>query len=118
MLLRNDLQWYRYFLVRPERLQRDFTPAPAGLTKAKSFGAKGLVWAVVEDGGSWRSPISKFLSADEMNGATKALGAGVGDVLFLVADAPLVVARVLGGIRSELGQGKVVGVFGFALLLH
>src|SRR4051812_829671 len=76
--------------------------------QAKGLGAKGLVWAVIEDEG-WRSPISKFLSADEMNGATEALGAGVGDVLFLVADAPPVVARVLGGIRSELGAGKGEG---------
>jgi aspartyl-tRNA synthetase len=77
--------------------------------QAKGLGAKGLVWAVLEEGGSWRSPISKFLSADEMNDATKALEAGVGDVLFLVADEPLVVARVLGGIRSELGAGKGEG---------
>jgi aspartyl-tRNA synthetase len=76
---------------------------------AKSLGAKGLVWAVLEDGGSWRSPISKFLSDDEMNNAAEALGAGVGDVLFLSADDPSVVARVLGGIRSELGAGKGEG---------
>jgi aspartyl-tRNA synthetase len=76
--------------------------------QAKSLGAKGLVWAVLEDEG-WRSPIAKFLSADEMNDTTQALGAAVGDVLFLVADEPAVVARVLGGIRSELGQGKGEG---------
>jgi aspartyl-tRNA synthetase len=77
--------------------------------QAKSLGAKGLVWAVVEEGGTWRSPIAKFLSADEMNGAAEALGAGVGDVLFLVADEPAVAARVLGSIRSELGAGKGEG---------
>jgi aspartyl-tRNA synthetase len=76
--------------------------------QAKALGAKGLVWAVVEEDG-WRSPISKFLSADEMSNATKALGAGVGDALFLVADEPAVAARVLGGIRSELGAGKGQG---------
>jgi aspartyl-tRNA synthetase len=77
--------------------------------QAKSLGAKGLVWAVVEEDGAWRSPIAKFLSAEEMDAATKALDAGVGDVLFLVADEPDVVARVLGGIRSELGAGKGEG---------
>jgi aspartyl-tRNA synthetase len=76
---------------------------------AKSLGAKGLVWAVVEEGGSWRSPISKFLSDDEMDSATKALDASAGDVLLIVADAPEVVARVLGGIRAELGAGKGEG---------
>jgi aspartyl-tRNA synthetase len=76
---------------------------------AKSLGAKGLVWAVLEAGDEWRSPISKFLSVGEMNGAAKELGARHGDVLFLVADEPSVVARVLGGIRSQLGEGKGEG---------
>lgn len=77
--------------------------------QAKALGAKGLVWAVLEDGGSWRSPISKFLSEDEMNNAAKALDAGVGDVLLISADTPAVVARVLGGLRTELGRGKGEG---------
>jgi aspartyl-tRNA synthetase len=76
---------------------------------AKSLGAKGLVWAVLEAGDEWRSPIAKFLSPDEMKNAAEKLGARHGDVLFLVADEPAVVARVLGGIRSELGQGKGEG---------
>jgi aspartyl-tRNA synthetase len=71
--------------------------------RAKELGAKGLVWAVVEADG-WRSPIAKFLSEDEMRCATEALGAGEGDVIFIVADQPDVAARVLGGIRSELGE--------------
>ena len=31
----------------------------------KRFGAGGLVWAFVQEDGSWRSPIAKFLSDDE-----------------------------------------------------
>jgi aspartyl-tRNA synthetase len=77
--------------------------------KAKSLGAKGLVWAVLEADDEWRSPIAKFLSAEEMRAAASALGAHHGDVIFIVADAPLVVARVLGGIRSDLGAGKGEG---------
>jgi aspartyl-tRNA synthetase len=77
--------------------------------QAKSLGAKGLVWAVLEADDEWRSPIAKFLSQDEMAGAAKALGARHGDVLFIVADEPNVVARVLGGLRTELGQGKGEG---------
>jgi aspartyl-tRNA synthetase len=77
--------------------------------QAKSLGAKGLVWAVLEAGDEWRSPIAKFLSQDEMAGAAKALRAGHGDVLFIVADEPNVVARVLGGLRTELGAGKLEG---------
>jgi aspartyl-tRNA synthetase len=71
--------------------------------RAKELGAKGLVWAVVEADG-WRSPIAKFLSEDEMRCATEALGAREGDVLLIVADQPDIAARVLGGIRSELGE--------------
>src|SRR3954447_24576935 len=74
--------------------------------QAKSLGAKGLVWAVLEADDEWRSPIAKFLSPDEMNNAAKALRAGHGDVLFIVADEPNIVARVLGGLRTELGAGK------------
>src|SRR4051794_845958 len=48
--------------------------------QAKGFGAKGLVWAVVEDAG-WRSPIAKFLSSQEIENATAALDAQPGDVL-------------------------------------
>ena len=77
--------------------------------KAQAFGAKGLVWAVLEADDEWRSPIAKFLSQDEMNSAAKSLGARHGDVIFIVADQPAVAAKVLGGIRTELGQGKGEG---------
>jgi aspartyl-tRNA synthetase len=77
--------------------------------QGKSLGAKGLVWAVLEADDEWRSPIAKFLSPDEMNNAAKELNARHRDVIFIVADEPTVAARVLGGIRSELGQGKGEG---------
>jgi aspartyl-tRNA synthetase len=70
--------------------------------QAKGLGAKGLVWAVVEDGGGWRSPVAKFLAAEEMAAASEALGASQGDTLFLVADEADVAARVLGELRLEL----------------
>jgi aspartyl-tRNA synthetase len=72
--------------------------------KAQSLGAKGLAWAVVEEGGTWRSPIAKFLSEDEIARATEALGAGEGEAVLLVADKPEIAARVLGGLRAEVGN--------------
>ncbi len=76
-----------------------------GLTeKAQSLGAKGLAWAVVEAAGSWRSPIAKFLSEDEIARANDALRATEGDAILMVADEPEVAARVLGGLRPEVGQ--------------
>jgi aspartyl-tRNA synthetase len=70
--------------------------------RAKALGAKGLVWAVVETGGEWRSPISKFLSEEEMAAAARELEAQEGDVLLIVADEPRVAARVLGELRLEI----------------
>jgi aspartyl-tRNA synthetase len=72
--------------------------------KAQSLGAKGLAWAVVEGGGTWRSPIAKFLSEEEIARANEALGATEGDAILIVADEPGVAARVLGGLRPEVGQ--------------
>jgi aspartyl-tRNA synthetase len=76
--------------------------------KAKSLGAKGLAWAVVETE-EWRSPIAKFLSDDEIGRATEAVGAQHGDVILFGADTPEVVARVLGGLRAEVADGKPHG---------
>ena len=70
--------------------------------RAKELGAKGLVWATIEQGGEWRSPIAKFLRPEEMALAAQELGAGEGDTIFAVADAAEVAARVLGTIRLEL----------------
>ena len=71
--------------------------------EATELGAKGLVWAVVEADG-WRSPVAKFLSAEEIAAANEALGASEGDVLLLVADQPLLSAEVLGELRRRLGE--------------
>jgi aspartyl-tRNA synthetase len=70
--------------------------------RAKAMGAKGLVWAVVEEGGSWRSPIAKFLSEEEIAAATAELGASEGDVILIVADTAAVAARVLGDLRQAV----------------
>jgi aspartyl-tRNA synthetase len=73
------------------------------VAEATDLGAKGLVWAVVEAEG-WRSPVAKFLSADEIKAANEALAASEGDVLLLVADQPLLSAEVLGELRRRLGE--------------
>jgi aspartyl-tRNA synthetase len=76
-----------------------------GLTElARQFGAKGLVWAFVQEDGSWRSPIAKFLSEAEVAGVTERLGGRPGDLLLISADAPKVVCAVLGALRLELAQ--------------
>ncbi|HKG03596.1 MAG TPA: aspartate--tRNA ligase [Conexibacter sp.] len=71
---------------------------------ARQFGAKGLVWAFVEEGGTWRSPIAKFLSEAELAGVTECLDGKPGDLLLISADTPKVVCAVLGTLRLELAQ--------------
>jgi aspartyl-tRNA synthetase len=71
--------------------------------QAKRGGAKGLVWAFVQAGGVWRSPIAKFLSDSEMADVSSALGASEGDLMLIVADRAPVAADVLGGLRLRLG---------------
>ena len=74
------------------------------VSRAQELGAKGLVWIVVEDDESLRSPVAKFLSDAEQRGLRDELGADSGDVLLIVADEPGVALPVLGQIRLELGQ--------------
>jgi aspartyl-tRNA synthetase len=76
--------------------------------KAKSLGAKGLAWAVVEDGG-WRSPIAKFLSEDEVARATAAVEAREGDVILFAADRADVAAKVLGALRADVAEAEPSG---------
>jgi aspartyl-tRNA synthetase len=73
------------------------------VSEAQEIGAKGLVWAVVEDAG-WKCPIAKFLSEEEIQAANQALGAEAGDVLLIVADSPVASAEILGELRSRLGE--------------
>ena len=72
--------------------------------RAKDLGARGLVWMVVEEEGSLRSPVAKFLSSDELARIVDTLEARPGDVLLIVGDRARVVAPVLGQLRLELGQ--------------
>jgi aspartyl-tRNA synthetase len=71
---------------------------------AKQHGAKGLVWAFVQDDGSWRSPIAKFLTADEVSGVGEALQASPGDLLLIVADEASTAGQALGALRLELAR--------------
>jgi aspartyl-tRNA synthetase len=70
---------------------------------AKQHGAKGLVWAFVEDHGL-RSPIAKFLSEREVAAIRDRLGASEGDLLLIVADEMTTAGQVLGALRLELAR--------------
>jgi aspartyl-tRNA synthetase len=70
--------------------------------RAKELGARGLVWMVVEEDGSIRSPVAKFLDEPELDGIRSALGAAPGDVLLIAADRWRLVVEVLGALRNDL----------------
>ncbi len=74
---------------------------------AKRWGAKGLVWMRVKDGGELDSPVAKFLSSAELEGLVSATDAEPGDLLLLVADDRPQVRHVLGLLRLELGRPPV-----------
>ena len=71
----------------------------------KRYGAGGLVWAFVQEDGTWRSPTAKFLTEDAARGRHRASSAAApGDLLLLVADKPHVAATALGELRLELAR--------------
>jgi aspartyl-tRNA synthetase len=85
---------------------RDFPRSLADkLTEdAKALGAPGLVWMVVEDNGSLRSPVAKFLDDDEQKGIISSLKGSPGDVLLLIAGSWKTTVTVLGQLRLRLGR--------------
>ncbi len=78
--------------------------------RAKSLGAKGLVWLkAVEDDGAigFDSPVAKFLSVDEVGALVSAMGVEAGDLVLIVADEWMTTCEVLGTLRNDLGRPPV-----------
>lgn len=74
------------------------------LTKlAQKFGARGLVW-VKWDAGKISSPVGKFFTDEELQKLLGYMGAGEGDVAFIVADAWSTTCAVLSQLRLELAE--------------
>ncbi|HEY2159980.1 MAG TPA: aspartate--tRNA ligase [Solirubrobacteraceae bacterium] len=87
----------------PRELPRSELDALTDL--AKQHGAKGLVWAFVQDGEeAWRSPIAKFLSPDELAAIDSRLGASPGDLLLIVADEVTTAGQALSALRMEIAR--------------
>ena len=71
--------------------------------EAAVFGARGLLPIWVEDSGV-RSPVQKFVSAEQMASLVTRLGGLPGDLLLLVADRKTVVEHSLGALRLSLAD--------------
>ena len=67
---------------------------------AKEWGAKGLAFVVYDQSGDVRSPIAKYLSEREL----EAFRADPDSTVLFVADTTPIVERVLGALRSHLGE--------------
>lgn len=89
----------------------------AFVSRAQELGAKGLVWMVVEEAGSLRSPIAKFLSDAELAAIKTALDGDVGDTLLIAADDARVVGKVLGQLRLDIGQPDDNDELAFAFIV-
>jgi len=71
---------------------------------AKSMGAKGMAWVIVEEG-SLKGPIAKFLSAEETSNMLAAVGAKVGDAVLFLADKDVaMINKIMGSTRTKLGD--------------
>ena len=73
--------------------------------RAKTEGAAGLAWVLVEPGNSLKGPISKFLTAEVTAAIISKTGAEVEDAIIFLSDTDTAkVCRILAGLRTHLGQ--------------
>jgi aspartyl-tRNA synthetase len=70
----------------------------------KELGAKGLGWIRVEDDGSWKSPITKFLGEPEKAAIRERCRTEPGMVIFFQADTPVRTNTILSRLREDLGR--------------
>ncbi len=80
---------------------------------AVNHGARGLAYIQVrgEDPGTWRSPITKFFSEEELTGLKDELQVEEGDLILFAADKWQAACEILGRIRLECAsmQGLLEG---------
>lgn len=71
---------------------------------AKDFGAKGLAYLCVNEGGTYKSSFAKFMTEEELSKLVAAMDGEPGDLLLFAADKNKVVWDVLGNLRLELAR--------------
>jgi aspartyl-tRNA synthetase len=89
--------------VRALTVPQAFSRAELGRLEeaAREWGAKGLAYLVWDEGGEARSPIAKFLSAEELDAVRPD---EPGQTTLFAADERETVSRVLGALRLHLGR--------------
>lgn len=71
---------------------------------AKSRGAKGLAYVLVQDDGALTGPVAKNLSETELAGLAAKVGAAPGDCIFFAAGKATQARALLGAARLEVGE--------------
>lgn len=71
---------------------------------AKGCGAKGLVYLVINEEGTYKSSFAKFMTEEEMAALVAAMDGQPGDLLLFAADRNKIVWEVLGSLRLQLGK--------------
>ncbi len=69
----------------------------------KIYKAKGLAWITVAEN-ELKSPITKFLTQEEIDAILSRMDAQVGDIIMLVADKDTIVYDALGALRLEFAK--------------
>ena len=70
------------------------------------YGAKGLVWMRVKEGGEVESQVGKFFTVDQLNALRDAVGAQAGDMMFFIAGPEKTAANAMGQLRLEIARIK------------
>ncbi|MDA3847354.1 MAG: aspartate--tRNA ligase [Vallitaleaceae bacterium] len=71
---------------------------------AVTFGAKGMAWIAINEDGTYKSAITKFLTEDVVEAMVKRLDGKPGDLLLFSADKNEIVFNTLGNLRLEIGR--------------
>ncbi len=71
---------------------------------AKTRGAKGLAYILVNADGSLGGPVAKNLSEQELAGVAAYAGANAGDAIFFAAGERVPSQNLLGAVRLEIGK--------------
>jgi aspartyl-tRNA synthetase len=73
--------------------------------RAKTEGAAGLAWLLVEQGNSLKGPITKFLKPEEVAEIISLTGSQPDDAIIFLSDTDTAkVCRIFAGLRTHLGQ--------------
>ena len=70
----------------------------------KIYGAKGMAWVKMKEGGEWQSPIAKFFSPEKQVEIAQCLELEAGDVALFVADSYKVTNAALGNLRKHIAK--------------